>query len=143
MMRLAFTFRAAPSAIACCRTLVRNAFAILLPSGLLLLYGCSHKQASLSGSAIDRVQVGDTIWYKGATVCTLHVTKRDGPSLEGISVSAKLPTGQTQTIRADTATLYPNATNDKSIIIAFDKAKMQTDSRIDVLDPAFTMTLHE
>jgi hypothetical protein len=71
---------------------------IIVLSGLLLC-GCSQKQ----GSAIDRIQAGKDTAFGDSVV--LHVAKRDGTSLEGVSISAKLPSGQTQTLTADTATL--------------------------------------
>ena len=117
---------------------------IIVLSGLLLC-GCSQKQASSSGPAIDRVQAGDTSWPDGPTVYTLHVTKRDGTSLVGVSISAKLPTGQTQTVSADTATLsaVPNATDDKSVMITLHNAKMLVDSQSSALGGDYPMKLHE
>lgn len=112
----------------------------------LLLCGCSQKQASSSGRAIDRVQVGDTSWPGGQGVYTLHVTKRDGTSVFGVSISAKLPTGETQTVSADTATLSaaPNAKDDRSVMITFHNAKIQTGSKIIVLDQGpYRVVLHE
>jgi hypothetical protein len=116
---------------------------IIILSGLLLC-GCSHKQAS-SGPAIDRVQAGDTSWPDGPTVYTLHVTKRDGTSLEGVTISAKLPTGQTQTVSADTATLsaVPNAADDKSVMVTLHKAKIKVDSQSSDLGGDYPMSLHE
>jgi hypothetical protein len=72
---------------------------------------------------MDLVQAGkDTTWRDGYV---LHVTKRDGTSLEGVTISAKLPTGQTQTFSADTATLsaVPNA-DDSSVMVTLHGAKM-------------------
>jgi hypothetical protein len=118
---------------------------IIILSGLLLC-GCSQKQASSAGPAIDRVKVGDTSWSDGgATVYTLHVTKRDGTSLEGVAISAKLPTGQTQTVSADTAMLsaVPNAADDKSVMVTLHKAKIQVDSQSSDLGGDYPMSLHE
>jgi hypothetical protein len=42
---------------------MQNTFTIIL-SGLLLC-GCSQKQASPDGPAIERVKVGDTLWNGG------------------------------------------------------------------------------
>lgn len=112
----------------------------ILLSGLLLC-GCSQKQTTSTdtpkdatpadtakqaptGPAIDLVQAGkDTTWRDGYV---LHVTKRHGTSLEGVTISAKLPTGQTQTFSADTATLsaVPNATDDSSVMVTLHNAKM-------------------
>jgi hypothetical protein len=102
---------------------MKNRLTIIL-SGLLLC-GCSHKQASSTGPAIDVVQAGtDTTWRGGYT---LHVTKRDGSSLEGVTLTAQLPTGQTRTISADTATLspVPNATDDSWVMLTLHKAKAE------------------
>ena len=97
---------------------MKNTLTALL-SGFLLC-GCSQKQASTVSAAIDLVQAGkDTTWRDGYI---LHVTKRDGTSLEGVTVSAKLPTGQTQTFSADTATVSP--VNDSSVIITLNDAKV-------------------
>jgi hypothetical protein len=122
-------------------TFMKNTFTILLSS--LLLCGCSQKQAS--GPAIDRVKTGDTSWTDGPTVYTLHVTKRSGAELEGVSISAKLPTGQTQMVSGDTATLStpPNATDDKSVMVTIHKAKIKVDSQSSDLGGDYPMLLHE
>lgn len=111
----------------------------------LLLCGCSQKQPPSSGPAIDRVQVGDTIWHDGPTTYALHVTERDEASLKGVSISGKLPTGQTATVSADSATLsaISNATDDKSVMITLHNAKMQTGSESSALGGDYPMTLHE
>jgi ATP-dependent Clp protease ATP-binding subunit ClpA len=96
---------------------------MLILSGLVLC-GCSQEQASSAGPAIDLVRAGkDTTWSNGYV---LHVTKRDGASLEGVTISAKLPNGQTQAFSADTATLsgVPNATDDSSVMVTLHGAKM-------------------
>lgn len=118
---------------------------IMLLSCLILCGGCSKKRASFPGTAIEGVTVGDTTWHIGSTVYTLHVTKRDGTSLDGVSISTKLPTGQTQTVSADTATLstVANATDDKSVVITFHNAKMQTGSESLALGADSSMELHE
>jgi uncharacterized protein YcfL len=97
---------------------MKDTFTILL-SGLLLC-GCSQKQAS---SAIDRIQAGKDTTFGDSVV--LHVAKRDGTSLEGVSISAKLPNGQTQTITADTATLsaHTNAPGDIEWTVTLHGAK--------------------
>ena len=117
---------------------------IVVLSGLLLC-GCSQKQASGSGPAIDRIQVGDTTWHNGSTVCTVHVTKRDGTSLEGVSISGKTPTGQMMTVSGDTATLsaVPNAADDKSVLITVHNGKLQIDSQSSVLGEDYPMVFHE
>jgi hypothetical protein len=101
---------------------MKNAFTILL-SGLVLC-GCSQKQSSSATPAIDLIQAGkDTTWSGGGGV--LHVTKRDGNSVEGVTLSAKLPNGQTQTLTADTATLSvpPNITDGSEVMITLHNAK--------------------
>jgi hypothetical protein len=123
----------------------------------LLLCGCSQKQASSpgpekqassAGSAIDRVQAGDTSWPSwpgGPNVYTLHITKRDGNSLDGISISRQLPSGKTQTISADTATLSadPKAPDNKSVMVTFHSPKVQVDSQISAIVGDYPMALHE
>jgi hypothetical protein len=117
---------------------------IIVLSGLLLC-GCSQKQPSSAGSAIDRVQAGDTSWPDGPNVYSLHITKRDGNSLVGISISMKLPSGKTQTISADTATLslVPNAPDDKSVMVTFHNPKLQVDSQSSAIVGDYPMELHE
>ncbi|HEX9047129.1 MAG TPA: hypothetical protein VF988_08880 [Verrucomicrobiae bacterium] len=82
----------------------------VLLSGLLLC-GCSQnsqKQPSSSGPAIDLIQASnDTVWQDGAV---LHVTKRDGSSVEGIRITHNKPDGDKVTITADTGTLSPGST---------------------------------
>jgi len=89
---------------------MKNTFIILL-SGLLF-YACSQKQATPSGStsAIDLIQSGtDTTWPGDIT---LHVTKRDGQSLQGVQINHTLPPdGRKVTYTADSATVLPG--NDK------------------------------
>jgi hypothetical protein len=115
-----------------CYTFMKTTSIIVL-SGLLLC-GCSQRQASSSGPAIDRVQAGDTSWPSwagGPKVYSLHITKRDGNSLVGVSISMKLPSGKMQTISADTATLsiVPNAPDNKSVMVTFHNPKLQVDSQ--------------
>ena len=99
---------------------MKNIFLILLST--LVLCSCSKKQPASTGPAIELVQAGkDTTWRDGYV---LHVSKRDGTSVQGVSISKQLPTGQTTTISADTATLsrLPNATNGDSVVITFHQA---------------------
>ena len=112
----------------------------------LLLCGCSQKQASPSGPAIDRVQAGDTDWPDGPYVYHLHVTRRDGTSLFGVSINVKLPTGQTQITSGDTATLstVPNAKDDKSVLIMFHDTKIQVGSESQNMGQGdYGVSLHE
>ena len=76
----------------------------------LLLCGCSTKQASSSGTALDLVQTGkDTVW-QGGTI--LHVTKHDGASLEGIQIVSTSADGQKTTLTADTGTVSSGSIED-------------------------------
>jgi len=123
---------------------MKNTLVIVL-SGLLLC-GCSQKQASSAGPAIDRVQAGDTSWPDGPYVYHLHVTKREGTNLFGVSISVKLPTGQTQTTSGDTASLMPvpNAKDDKSVLIMFHDTKIQVGSETqDMGKGEYGVSLHE
>jgi len=71
-----------------------------LLSGLLLC-GCSQKPAAAARPAIDLVEVGhETVWNGGYV---LHVSKRNGTSLEGILVTETTPDGKNITLNADTA----------------------------------------
>jgi uncharacterized lipoprotein YajG len=105
-------------------------FTILL-SGLLFC-GCSHKQATLAGSAIDRIQTGtDTTWAGGHV---LHVTQRDGSSLRGIQMIHNGGDGVKITYTADVGTVSPGklqdpaATNFVTIVIHNAKAEGVTQS---------------
>jgi hypothetical protein len=61
-------------------------------------------QAEQPSPAIDRVQSKtDTAWDQGVFV--LHVTKRDGNSLEGIQIISKASDGVETIISADTGTI--------------------------------------
>lgn len=60
---------------------------------------------------------------------TLKVTKRDGTSLEGVTITAKLPNGETQTLTADTATLSVSSNSaGNSLTITLHNAKNQVGS---------------
>jgi hypothetical protein len=77
---------------------------ILILSGLLLCGYCTQMQAEQPSPAIDRVQSKtDTVWDQGVFV--LHVTKRDGNSLEGIQIISKASDGVETIISADTGTI--------------------------------------
>src|SRR5262245_51180809 len=80
---------------------MKKTFTILL-SGLIFC-GCSQKQATSAGSAIDLIQTGTDTTFLDGTV--LHVTKRDGASLQGIQIITTRPDGVKLTYTADTATL--------------------------------------
>jgi len=132
---------------------------IIVLSGLLLC-GCSQKQASShkpessqepassASPAIDRIQAGDTSWPSwpgGPNVYTLHITKRDGNSLVGVSISRQLPNGKTQTISADSATLSADskAPDNKSVMVIFHSPKVQVDSQSSAIVGDYPMELHE
>jgi hypothetical protein len=89
---------------------------LILLSGLFLC-GCSKKPA------IDLVQSGtDTTW--GGSV--LHVTKRDGTSLEGVRITLKLPNGDIQEISADTAVFSPAPVAKDTVILILHNAKLHS-----------------
>ena len=82
----------------------------------LLLCGCSQKETSPAGPttpagpAIDLVQAGkDSVWQGGTL---LHVSMRDGASVEGIRLISTSSGGQRTTITADTGTLSPGTIED-------------------------------
>ena len=84
-----------------CYTFMKNTLLILL-SGLLLC-GCSKMPATSAHPASDLIVAGTNIaWSDG---CVLHVTKRDGTSLEGIRVIHTDASGQVVTITADKGTV--------------------------------------
>jgi len=104
---------------------LRNTLTIIL-SGLLLC-GCSRKSGSSLGEAANLVQSGtDTRWRDGDV---LHVTRRNDASLKGVTLSVKLPTGQTQTITAETATLSLEPQTPGQVLIFLHNARMQIGSQ--------------
>jgi hypothetical protein len=96
----------------------------VLLSGLILC-GCSQKQAA--PPAIDLVVAGKDIMWHGSIV--LHVTKRDGASLEGIQISAATSDGGKTTISGDTGTVTANsvvnAADDNSVRITIENARVE------------------
>ena len=87
---------------------MKKTLIVLLSS--LLLWGCSQKQSRSAGPAIDLIQGGkDTSWHSEGNDYVVHVTKRDGTSLEGVTVTIAFPSGKTQTLSSDTATLSPGS----------------------------------
>jgi hypothetical protein len=100
---------------------------VILLAGLLLC-GCSQKQ---SGPIIDQIQPGkDLSWDNGPV---LRITKRDGNSLEGVTVTAKLPNGQTQILSAATATLAPAPNTTNGVIVTLHSATTQVGSESPVV----------
>jgi hypothetical protein len=86
-----------------CYTFMKNTCTLIL-SGLLLCSCCTQKQASQPAPAIDRVQSKtDTAWDQGVYV--LHVTKRQGNSLEGIQIIMVASDGVRTIVSADTGTI--------------------------------------
>ena len=108
-----------------CYTFMKYTLLILL-SGLFFC-GCSKKHATSAVPAMDIVQSGtDTSW----SGYVLHVTKRDGNLLEGVTITTKSPDGGMQTVSADTATFSPVADtkSDSSLTIILHNAKLKTDT---------------
>ena len=83
---------------------------IFILSGLLLCGYCTQTQAKQPSPAIDLIQAGkDTSWHSEGNDYVVHVTKRDGTSLEGVTVTIAFPSGKTQKLSSDTATLSPGS----------------------------------
>ena len=102
-------------------------------SGLLLCGCCAQKQASQPATAIDRVQSGtDTAWNHGVYV--LHVTKRQGSSLEGVQIISKSANGVETIISADTGTIalgpscLDGVKDENSVAITLKKPRVQPDT---------------
>ena len=85
---------------------MKNTLLILL-SGLLLC-GCSKMPATSAHPASDLIVAGSDIAWSDGYV--LHVTKRDGTSLEGVRVVHTDASGQVTTITADKGTVELGAT---------------------------------
>jgi len=85
---------------------MKNTLLILL-SGLLLC-GCSKMPATSAHPASDLIVAGTNIAWSDGYV--LHVTKRDGTSLEGIRVVHTDASGQVTTITADKGTVQLGST---------------------------------
>jgi hypothetical protein len=110
----------------------------------LLLCGCSPKQSSKFPS-IDQIQAGkDLVWNGGSSV--LHVTKRDGNSLEGIQIVATASDGQKTTTTADTGTLTPgsveNAADNSYVRITLHNGKSQN-AKVQMTAQEIMIVLHE
>jgi len=103
---------------------MKNMLTIILVSGLLLC-GCSSKHEKSAGLDIDSIQPGKVIscWDGWSKLC---VTKRVGTSVEGATITLKLPNGPTQTYSAETATLSfsTNRLTGKSMIITLHDANL-------------------
>lgn len=104
-------------------TFMKNMLTLLL-SGLLLS-GCSQKHAASGDSTLDLVQAGtDLILNDGHYV--LHVTKRDGSSIQGVKIVAKAPDGLETTITADKGTVSEGSDPHFIKIILYDGKSQNT-----------------
>ena len=103
-----------------CVSVLRITLIILL-SGLAFC-GCSHKHDAATRPAIELVEAGqDLTWADGIV---LHVTKRDGSSLEGIQIVRTALNGQQTTIVADKGTVSEGADHN-SVNITLYEAQTQ------------------
>ena len=97
---------------------MKNTLVILL-SGLLLC-GCSKKPA------ITLIQSGTDASLKlGGASCVLHVTTRDGSSIQGIRLVTKEADGKETTITADAGTISEGLDHN-SVIVTFGSGKIQS-----------------
>lgn len=79
---------------------------IVLASFTMMLAGCSnHSPTASTHRAIDLVQPGKDVEFGDGFV--VHVTKREGSSLEGIHVHFPHSDGPASEITADTGTIEP------------------------------------
>jgi hypothetical protein len=124
---------------------MKNTLLILL-SGLVLC-GCSKKPA------VELVVAGKNITWRDGVV--LHVTKRDGTSLEGVQITTiqiaavaangKPMTSASNTITADTATLSPGSVEDaadrNSVQITLHNAQVHS-ATMNGVSKEMTLVLH-
>ena len=122
---------------------MKNTLIVLL-SGLLLC-GCSQKQVSSAGSAIDLVQAGKDITAFSGSV--IRITKRDGTSLKGIQIISTGADGQKTTITADTGTLtqgsVENAADNSCVRFTLHNAKSQNTKGQMMTAQTLMIVLHE
>jgi hypothetical protein len=112
---------------------MKTTFTILL-SGLLLC-GCSKKPA------IALIQSGTDVSLKlGTGSCVLHVAKRDGSSIQGISLVTKEPDGKETTITADTGTISEGSDRN-TVTISLGSGKIQSPKMQSVFAKMGPMTL--
>jgi hypothetical protein len=72
----------------------------------MVLTGCSgHSPKASTRPLIDSVQAGKDMEFPGGYV--LHVTKREGSSVEGIRIHFPHPSGPASEITAETGTIQP------------------------------------
>jgi hypothetical protein len=102
-------------------------YTLVILLSVVILSGCSKKQAPPARPAIDLVEAGKDIPWRDGYV--LHVQKRDGTSLEGITISGMRVGGHNQTMMADTGTVAlvvaTNGTIDSSVIIDLHHPKVR------------------
>ena len=105
---------------------MKNTLTIMLSGSLLC--ACSQKQATSVRPATDLVEAGKDITSFGG--CVIHVTKRDGTSLEGVKITTTGADGQKTTVTADTGTLSPgsfeDATDNNSVKLILHNAHSET-----------------
>jgi uncharacterized lipoprotein YajG len=99
-------------------TFMKNTHLILLSA--ILLFGCSKKQAISAPQATDRIEAGKDIVLGGSVV---HVTKRDGDSIEGVRIVTKYAGGIVKTLIADTGRVRQGS---NTLAIILDKAECLT-----------------
>jgi hypothetical protein len=88
----------------------------------LAFCGCSQKHDAATRPAIELVQAGqDTTWADGNV---LHVTKREGSSLEGIQIVKTALDGQQTLIVADKGTVSEGA-DQNSVKITLREVQVQ------------------
>jgi hypothetical protein len=108
-----------------------NISLIVLASYIVALAGCSgHSQAASTRPAIDLVQAGKDIEFDGGYL--LHVTKREGSSLEGIRILVTALDGQVTEITAETGTIKSgtpeNSNFENQVTMTLHNAKTVTSS---------------
>jgi len=123
-------------------SIMKNTLIILVSS--MLLCGCSQKQVT---PAIDLIQVGtDTTWNHGADgEAVLHVSKREGSSLEGIRLVIKPSRQQETIITSDSGTVAPgsveNAADQNSVLITLTNIQSECGTQ-HLTEPQFIYVLH-
>ena len=120
-------------------------FALAVFSTLgLLLYGCSQKQTT---AAIDLIQAGtDTTWNHGIDgEAVLHVSKREGSSIEDIRLVLKTFGKGEATIKSDSGTVrsgsVENAADRSSVLITLANIQSECDTQ-HLTEPQFIYVLH-
>jgi len=101
-------------------TFMKNTLLILLSASLL--FGCSKKQANSTSQTNDRIEAGKDVVFGGSVV---HITKRDGNSIEGVRIVTKYAGGIEKTLTADTGKVQQGS---NTLRITLDKAECETKS---------------